>query len=42
MDIYAEALDPDVVEAVGQLDRLLRQPARLRELEAASDLETAA
>ncbi|MFF9309802.1 hypothetical protein ACF1BS_02720 [Streptomyces sp. NPDC014748] len=42
MDIYAEALDPDVVEAVGQLDRLLRQPARLRELGAASDLETAA
>ncbi|MGA5323512.1 tyrosine-type recombinase/integrase [Streptomyces seoulensis] len=34
MDIYAEALDPDVIEAVGQLDRLLRQPARIRELEA--------
>ncbi|MFJ2722845.1 tyrosine-type recombinase/integrase [Streptomyces sp. NPDC087437] len=33
MDIYAEALDPDVIEAVGQLDRLLRQPARIRELE---------
>ncbi|MFI6248494.1 tyrosine-type recombinase/integrase [Streptomyces sp. NPDC051016] len=42
MDIYAEALDPDVVEAVGQLDRLLRQPARIRELGASSDLETAA
>ena len=42
LDIYAEALDPDVIEAVGQLDRLLRQPARLRELEAASGLETAA
>ncbi|MFD3590974.1 tyrosine recombinase XerC [Streptomyces sp. NPDC058683] len=34
MDIYAEALDPDVIAAVGQLDRLLRQPARIRELEA--------
>ncbi|MFI9171677.1 tyrosine-type recombinase/integrase [Streptomyces lincolnensis] len=34
MDIYAEALDPDVIEAVGQLDHLLRQPARIRELEA--------
>ncbi|MGC4999122.1 MULTISPECIES: hypothetical protein [unclassified Streptomyces] len=34
MDIYAEALGPDVIEAVGQLDRLLRQPARIRELEA--------
>ncbi|NEB06119.1 site-specific integrase [Streptomyces sp. SID13726] len=42
LDIYAEALDPDVIEAVGQLDRLLRQPARLRELEAASSLKTAA
>ncbi|MEU3951775.1 tyrosine-type recombinase/integrase [Streptomyces achromogenes] len=43
MDIYAEALDPDVVEAVAQLDRLLRQPARIRELEAArSVLESAA
>ncbi|AYC40806.1 Transposase from transposon Tn916 [Streptomyces griseorubiginosus] len=42
LDIYAEALDPDVIEAVGQLDRLLRQPARIRELEAASALETAA
>jgi integrase len=41
MDIYAEALDPDVVEAVGQLDRLLRQPARIRALEASSDPETA-
>jgi integrase len=35
MDIYAESLDRDVIEAVGQLDRLLRQPARIRELEAA-------
>ncbi|MGP4013682.1 tyrosine-type recombinase/integrase [Streptomyces sp. 4N124] len=42
LDIYAEALDPDVIEAVGQLDRLLRQPARIRELEASSGLETAA
>ncbi|MEU9609589.1 tyrosine-type recombinase/integrase [Streptomyces sp. NPDC048057] len=33
LDIYAEALDPDVIEAVGQLDRLLRQPARLRRLD---------
>ncbi|MEU0968982.1 tyrosine-type recombinase/integrase [Streptomyces sp. NPDC005917] len=32
MDIYAEALDPDVIAAVGQLDHLLRQPARIREL----------
>ncbi|MEU5163530.1 tyrosine-type recombinase/integrase [Streptomyces sp. NPDC020875] len=30
LDIYAEALDPDVVDAVGQLDRLLRQPSRGR------------
>ncbi|MFF7162504.1 tyrosine-type recombinase/integrase [Streptomyces sp. NPDC008086] len=42
LDIYAEALDPDVIEAVGQLDRLLRQPSRLRELEASSGLEPAA
>ncbi|MFD9071719.1 tyrosine-type recombinase/integrase [Streptomyces lasiicapitis] len=35
MDIYAEALDPDVIAAVAQLDRLLRQPARIRQLEAA-------
>jgi integrase len=35
MDIYAEALDPDVVEAVGKLDLLLRQPARIRQLEEA-------
>jgi integrase len=35
LDIYAEALDPDVIAAVGQLDHLLRQPARIRELEAA-------
>ncbi|MEU6992317.1 tyrosine-type recombinase/integrase [Streptomyces sp. NPDC046465] len=35
LDIYAEALDPDVIEAVAQLDRLLRQPARIRQLEAA-------
>uniref|UniRef100_A0AAU1I2Y2 Site-specific integrase n=1 Tax=Streptomyces sp. NBC_00180 TaxID=2903632 RepID=A0AAU1I2Y2_9ACTN len=42
LDIYAEALDPDVIEAVGQLDRLLRQPARIRELESSSGLETAA
>ncbi|AZP18275.1 site-specific integrase [Streptomyces aquilus] len=42
LDIYAEALDPDVIEAVGQLDRLLRQPARIRELEASAGLETAA
>ncbi|MEU9158523.1 tyrosine-type recombinase/integrase [Streptomyces sp. NPDC048417] len=34
MDLYAEALAPDVIAAVGQLDRLLRQPARIRELEA--------
>jgi integrase len=34
LDIYAEALDPDVVEAVGQLNRLLQQPARIRQLEA--------
>ncbi|MEU1568519.1 tyrosine-type recombinase/integrase [Streptomyces mirabilis] len=41
LDIYAEALDPDVVFAVGQLDRLLRQPARIRQLEAAqSDSDT--
>ncbi|MEV5275887.1 tyrosine-type recombinase/integrase [Streptomyces werraensis] len=33
MDIYAEALTPDIIEAVGQLDRLLRQPARIRELD---------
>ncbi|MGW2058332.1 tyrosine-type recombinase/integrase [Streptomyces sp. NPDC001840] len=33
LDIYAEALAPDVIEAVGQLDRLLRQPARIRQLE---------
>lgn len=33
MDIYAEALAPDIIEAVGQLDRLLRQPARIRELD---------
>ncbi|MFK0155509.1 hypothetical protein ACIQVL_51355 [Streptomyces sp. NPDC090499] len=33
MDIYAEALDPHVIAAVGQLDRLLRQPARLRALD---------
>ncbi|MEV7275811.1 hypothetical protein [Streptomyces sp. NPDC093111] len=32
LDIYAEALDPDVIAAVGQLDRLLRQPAALRRL----------
>ncbi|MGW7548673.1 tyrosine-type recombinase/integrase [Streptomyces sp. NPDC054770] len=32
MDIYADALDPDVIAAVGQLDHLLRQPARIREL----------
>ncbi|MFJ9917199.1 hypothetical protein [Actinacidiphila glaucinigra] len=32
LDIYAEALDPDVIEAIGQLDRLLRQPARLESL----------
>ncbi|GAB1335967.1 site-specific integrase [Streptomyces sp. E-15] len=42
MDIYAESLDPDVIEAVGQLDRLLRQPARLRELEAAHTASEAA
>jgi integrase len=42
LDIYAEALAPDVIEAVAQLDRLLRQPARIRELEASSGLETAA
>ncbi|GAQ58659.1 tyrosine-type recombinase/integrase [Streptomyces acidiscabies] len=42
LDIYAEALEPDVVEAVGQLDRLLRQPSRLRELEAATTLKNAA
>ncbi|MFD3670604.1 tyrosine-type recombinase/integrase [Streptomyces sp. NPDC058672] len=42
LDIYAEALDPDVIAAVGQLDRLLRQPARIRQLEAArSDSEAA-
>ncbi|MEU7280763.1 tyrosine-type recombinase/integrase [Streptomyces sp. NPDC045431] len=35
LDIYAEALDPDVVEAVAQLDRLLRQPARILQLEVA-------
>ncbi|WP_405561363.1 tyrosine-type recombinase/integrase [Streptomyces sp. NBC_01180] len=35
LDIYAEALDPDVIAAVSQLDRLLRQPATIRELEAA-------
>ncbi|MET8690257.1 tyrosine-type recombinase/integrase [Streptomyces sp. NPDC004732] len=35
LDIYAEALDPDVIEAIGQLDRLLRQPARIRQLQAA-------
>lgn len=41
MDIYAEALGPDVIEAVGQLDRLLRQPSRIRQLEAArSDSDT--
>ncbi|WP_097986964.1 tyrosine-type recombinase/integrase [Streptomyces sp. f150] len=34
LDIYAEALDPDVVDAVAQLDRLLRQPSRLLELDA--------
>ncbi|WP_333753324.1 tyrosine-type recombinase/integrase [Streptomyces sp. IBSBF 2394] len=33
MDIYAEALTPDIIEAVGQLDRLLRQPARIRALD---------
>ncbi|MYS25287.1 Site-specific recombinase XerD [Streptomyces sp. DvalAA-14] len=32
MDIYAEALDPDVIEAVGRLDLLLRQPGRLERL----------
>jgi integrase len=32
MDIYAEALDPDVIAAVGQLDHLLRQLARIQEL----------
>ncbi|WP_425833016.1 site-specific integrase [Streptomyces fractus] len=37
MDIYAEALDPDVIDAVGQLDRLLRQPARLRQLDVDGD-----
>lgn len=36
LDIYAEALDPDVVAAVGQLDRLLRQPATLRALSASA------
>ncbi|MGI5511924.1 tyrosine-type recombinase/integrase [Streptomyces sp. CA-106131] len=41
MDIYAESLDPDVIEAVGQLDRLLRQPARIRELEAAHSAQEA-
>lgn len=29
LDIYAEALDPDVVEAVGQLDNLLRHPEQI-------------
>ncbi|EKX61160.1 tyrosine-type recombinase/integrase [Streptomyces ipomoeae] len=42
LDIYAEALDPDVVEAVSQLDRLLRQPARIRELEADRSVPEAA
>ncbi|MFJ7344690.1 tyrosine-type recombinase/integrase [Streptomyces sp. NPDC101110] len=42
MDIYAEALDPDVIEAVAQLDRLLRQPARIRELEVAHSVSEAA
>ncbi|MEE1814295.1 tyrosine-type recombinase/integrase [Streptomyces sp. SP18ES09] len=32
LDIYAEALDPDVIAAIGQLDGLLRQPATLRSL----------
>ncbi|MGY5051128.1 hypothetical protein ACWDE0_36880 [Streptomyces sp. 900105755] len=31
-DIYAEALDLEVIAAVGQLDHLPRQPARIREL----------
>ncbi len=35
MDIYAEALDPDVIEAVGRLDLLLRQPGRLERLQEA-------
>ncbi|MFI1095041.1 tyrosine-type recombinase/integrase [Streptomyces sp. NPDC020917] len=35
MDIYAEALDPDVIEAVSRLDLLLRQPARLERLQEA-------
>ncbi|MFJ7338668.1 tyrosine-type recombinase/integrase [Streptomyces sp. NPDC101116] len=42
MDIYAEALDPDVIEAVAQLDRLLRQPTRIRELEVARSVSEAA
>ncbi|MZF85963.1 tyrosine-type recombinase/integrase [Streptomyces sp. SID5643] len=42
MDIYAEALDPDVIEAVAQLDRLLRQPARILELEVAHSVSEAA
>ncbi|MER8161724.1 site-specific integrase [Streptomyces sp. NPDC094472] len=33
LDIYAEALDPDVIEAIGQLDLLLRQPDRLDRLQ---------
>ncbi len=37
LDIYAEALDPDVIAAVGQLDQLLRHPARIRQLEAAQE-----
>jgi integrase len=42
MDIYAEALDQDVIQAVAQLDRLLRQPARIRELEVAHSVSEAA
>ncbi|WP_431784017.1 tyrosine-type recombinase/integrase [Streptomyces chumphonensis] len=37
LDIYAEALDPDVIRAVGQLDRLLRQPDRIARLQALPD-----
>ncbi|MFJ2636458.1 tyrosine-type recombinase/integrase [Streptomyces sp. NPDC087422] len=35
LDIYAEALDPDVIEAVSRLDLLLRQPVRLERLQEA-------
>ncbi|MEU6853547.1 site-specific integrase [Actinacidiphila alni] len=37
LDIYAEALDPDVIEAVSRLDLLLRQPSRVEQLREASE-----